>query len=421
VRQVTGFSRDGAGVAVATVVAILLFGVSGVLLHFGFYTHDLIADTPLYQHYGNAIVHGRVPYRDFEIDYPPGALPMFAVPALFGTGAAGGVSTGFGRTFETVMWICGTAAIIAMAISLWKVGARPARIWSALLFAAFAPLALGAILLSRFDLWPGALVAVALAALVTDRHRLGSGALGLGVTAKLYPAALLPLALAYTWKRRGRAEAIVCLGIMAGAVALVFLPFVVIAPGGVWQSIGGQLSRPLQIESLGSALLLVAQRTDGVDVTLRTTHGSQNLVGAGPDALATISTVLQVAALVAVWSAFARGPASREALLRGSAAAVSGFVAFGKVLSPQFLIWLIPLVPLARSRLAALLLASALVLTQLWFPFRYWTELVRDLDPTVSSLVLVRDLILVALFALLLSHQFRDARRRAGSGVAATS
>jgi hypothetical protein len=93
-----------------------------------------------------------------------------------------------------------------------------------------------------------------------------------------------------------------------------------------------------QIETLGSALLLTAHQTFDIGVTQRTSHGSQNLVGAVPDALATISTVVQIAAVVAVWILFVRVPATREVLLRGSAATLSGFVAFGKVRSPQFLI-----------------------------------------------------------------------------------
>ena len=83
---------------------------------------------------------------------------------------------------------------------------------------------------------------------------------------------------------------------------------------------------------------------------------------------------------------------------------VCAFVAFGKVLSPQFLIWLIPLVPLVRGRrglAASALLAAALLLTQLWFPFRYW-DLVLHFGTLESWLVLLRDLVLVSLFAVLL-------------------
>ena len=90
-------------------------------------------------------------------------------------------------------------------------------------------------------------------------------------------------------------------------------------------------------------------------------------------------------------------------MLLAAAAAVCAFVALGKVLSPQFLIWLVPLVPLVRGRrgvTASTLLGAALVLTQLWFPFRYW-ELAREFDPLASFLVLARDLVLLALLALL--------------------
>jgi hypothetical protein len=88
-------------------------------------------------------------------------------------------------------------------------------------------------------------------------------------------------------------------------------------------------------------------------------------------------------------------------------AAVLAFVAFGKVLSPQYMIWLIPLVPLVRSRVAQLLLVGALVLTQVEFPGRYW-QLATDLKPSIAGVVLARDLVLVALFGLLLWEPRRE-------------
>ena len=88
------------------------------------------------------------------------------------------------------------------------------------------------------------------------------------------------------------------------------------------------------------------------------------------------------------------------------------FVAFGKVLSPQFLIWLIPVVPLVRGRRglwACGLLLAALFLTQLWFPFRYF-RLALDFETGLTWLLLARDLVLVALTLLLVTRVREPAR-----------
>jgi hypothetical protein len=390
-------------VVAAAFAAIALFVISWALLHVGFYKHKQLIDTPVYQRYGNAIADGKVPYRDFELEYPPGALPMFALPGLADPGKDQYVTTGFRRTFETIMWLCGAAALVAMAIVLRALRRSTPNVWAALCFAAITPLLLGSVVLSRFDLWPAAIVAAALAALVSGRLRLGHALLGLGVTAKLYPAVLLPLGVAFVWKRAGRREALACLGLALAVIVAVFAPFVTLSPGGVWQSLHAQLSRPLQVESLGSALLLAGHHVFGLDVTGETSYGSQNLGGGGADALAIASTVVQAALLLWIWASFARGPGSREALVRSSAATLCAFVAFGKVLSPQFPIWLIPVVPLVRGRrglLASALLAVALVLTQTWFPFRYF-RLALNFEAGLSWLLLARDLTLVALVAVL--------------------
>jgi hypothetical protein len=396
--------------AVAAFAAVAVFVGTWTLLHVGFYRHKQITDTPVYQRYGNQIAHGKVPYRDFDLEYPPGALPMFALPGLAAPGHGQDVKPGFRRTFETLMWVCGAVALLAMAVALRALRASP---WVPLLFAAVAPLALGSVILSRFDLWPAVLVAGATAALVSARFRTGHVLLGIGAAAKFYPAVLLPLAVAFTWKRRGRTEALACLGLTVGVFVLIFLPFVVLAPGGVWHSVSMQLGRPLQVESLSAAVLLVAHHIFGFGLAGETSHGSQNIAGTAADVLGVASTVVQAAVLVWIWVSFARGPATGSRLVRAFAAAVCAFIAFGKVLSPQFLIWLIPVVPLVRGRRglwAGALLLAALVLTQIWFPFRYF-RLALDFEAGLSWLLLARDLVLVALALLLASSLRRDAIR----------
>jgi hypothetical protein len=150
-------------------------------------------------------------------------------------------------------------------------------------------------------------------------------------------------------------------------------------------------------------VLLAAHSVFGFGLTMESSHGSQNLSGAVPNVLAAAEAILQVGALIVVWALFARGAPSRTRLVLACAAALVAFVAFGKVLSPQFLIWLIPVVPLVGGRrglLASGLLGAALILTQLWFPYRYW-QLALHFGWLQSWLVLARDLVLVGLFVVL--------------------
>ena len=125
-------------------------------------------------------------------------------------------------------------------------------------------------ILSRFDLWPALLATAALVLLVRGRHLSGWALLGAAVAAKLWPLVLVPLALAWSI-RRGRPFAP-----FAGAAVLlaVTLPFAVVSPGGLWDSISGQASRPLQVESLGAAIVTTFSHPEIV-----TSHGSQNIVG----------------------------------------------------------------------------------------------------------------------------------------------
>jgi hypothetical protein len=358
--------------AVVASAATGLFLVCWGLVHRFFWAHGQLVDWPTYRNYGDAIVHhGLVPYRDFAVEYPPGALPVFALPSLVGD---------YASSFAWLMAACGIALVLVVA-SIRR---------GAAFYVALAPVLAGSLILSRFDLWPALLAAAALAALLREHHRLGWALLGAAVAAKLWPLVFVPIALVWS-ARRGRAWAGVA-GLAVAAAA--FVPFAVIAPHGLWSSLSGQASRPLQIESLGAAILTTFGHPRVV-----TTHGSQNVAGHG--LVATVFTLLQVAALVALWIAFARGPATRERFLRYAAACVCAFVAFGKVLSPQFLLWLIPLVPLVAGRRGAgavALLTAALLLTQVWFPQRYWDYA----GPFhLAWVVLLRDLVLVGLVGLL--------------------
>jgi uncharacterized membrane protein len=349
-----------------------LFLLCWWLVHLGFWSHGALVDWPTYQRYGDAILHhGLVPYRDFAVEYPPGALAVFIAPAAFGN---------YAGAFAWEMAVCGLA-LVAVVAAIRR---------EAAFYVALAPVLAGSLILSRFDLWPALLTVAALALLLRERHALGWALLGAAVAAKLWPLVIVPLALVWSYRARRFRAPLAGLAVLGAA----FVPFAILAPHGLWASLHGQASRPLQIESLGASLFTAFGHPSVIS-----SHGSQNVAGHG--VVAGLLTLLQIASLVALWIAFARGPATGDRLLRYSAASVCAFIAFGKVLSPQFLLWLIPLVPLVRGRrgLAATgLLTAALVLTQVWFPRRYW-EYVFGFHH--ADVVLARNLALVALLAVL--------------------
>jgi uncharacterized membrane protein len=365
------------------VVALVVFALSWYCLGHWWYAHGRIVDTPFYQSFGLQMRLGALPYRDFQVEYPPGALPAFLVPTYFGRPT---LFASYATWFARLMFLCGLGCLVFLMLSRAS--------WRALALVAVSPLLVGYLLETRFDLWPVLLVSGAVAGFLHDRHRLGWFALALAVTAKLYALVLVPIALVWTLRRRGKPEAGAGLAIFAATAAAVFAPFALLAPHGLWESLWGQVSRPIQIESLAGALLSTFGHPHEV-----LSNNSVSLSGHG--SLAALTTVIEVGCLVALWIGFARGQADEDRLLRYCAGCVAAFVAFGKVLSPQYLIWLVPLVPLVRGRrglVASGLLVLALVVTQFYFTASRYRSLQAHFD--YAWLVLGRDLMLLVLLAV---------------------
>ena len=195
------------------------------------------------------------------------------------------------------------------------------------------------------------------------------------------------------------------------AVALaVVVPFAAYDLHGVASSFRSQAERGLQVESLGSSLLLVADRLGLYQAHVVRTTGvaGRNLAGSLPHTFAVVTLVLEAAAVLTVWLLYARARDGRARLPLAFAAAVAGFLAFTKVFSPQYLVWLLPLVVLSGSALAIGLTAVSLLLAQAWF-FHYHA-LFRLGWPV--WLVVVRDLLVLAVFAALVAALAQAQLRR---------
>jgi hypothetical protein len=390
-----GRDRDLAWVvAAALVFAATALATTAVVRDSG----RQIVDTGRYDAYADAVRDGMVPYRDFEVEYPPGALLFFVAPSLVSSAEAG-----YFWAFAASMALVGAVAVVLTGLTLRRLGRPPRAQRRLLAVLALAPVAFGGVLLTRFDLVPAALVAGASLLLAAGRLRAAAVVLGLGVAVKAYPVVLLPLLVAAAWRTSGRRRAAEVLGLTLVVVSLAYAPFVIVASDGVADSTWRQLSRPLQVESLGAGALVLLDRLSGVGVVVESGYGSQNLVGTAAAAVAAAAGVVTAAALLALWLAFARGAADAERTVRFGAAALVAVAGLGKVVSPQFLVWLLFALWLPggrRGSVARLLFVTAAVLTAVWFPWLYF-DLPDDRDPLVASLVVARGLALAAALAVL--------------------
>ena len=294
---------------------------------------------------------GAVPYRDFAVEYPPGALPAFLVPTYFGQPT---IFSSYAAWFARLMLLCGVGSLVFLLL------ARAS--WRAVAFVAVSPLLVGYLLVTRFDLWPVLFVSAAIAAFLRDRHRLGWFALALAFTAKLYAVVLIPVAAVWTLRRRGTAGARGRARGLRVSAAAVFLPFALLSPHGLWESLWGQVSRPIQIESLAGALLATFGHPREV-----LSNNSVSIAGHGgfrrrqPRSRSPASSCSGSGSRVGL---------PNRTVFSATPGCVAAFVAFGKVLSPQYLIWLVPLVPLVRGRrglVASGLLALALIVDAVLF------------------------------------------------------
>ena len=294
-----------------------------------------------------------MPYRDFQLEYPPGALPVFVLPSLGHEGDRAAYDRWFDRR-DGALRLPRAARNRARACA--RCGAGPLRTAAALGFFGVSPLLIGSVVLTRFDFWPAALAVFALAALLLGPAR-----------ARGAPA-----------RRRDRGEALAgrarCRSSSSGScgraglarprsgppasppsLAAIFLPFAVLSPGGVAHSFHAQLARPLQLESLGSAILIalhhVAGTTLHVDGELRLAERHGHRARTPRQIVTTIAGAARARRRLGRCSRAA--PATGARLVTHSAAAIAALLAFGKVFSPQFVIWLVPFVLARRAACAA--------------------------------------------------------------------
>jgi hypothetical protein len=368
----------------------------------GLVTDSLWGDVGHYEGFARRILDGDIPYGDFTVEYPPFALPAFVVPALVTSTAPD-----YLFVFKLLMAACGVIVLLATGASLARLGSSPRRTVAALGTIALAPLLLGHVFLNRYDLWPTALVAVAVAAYLARRETIGSAFLAGSFAAKIFTVSMLPLA---AWRvvaagdRRALARNV---AVFTAVCVAIFGFFLVTSFGGLGFSYWTQASRDLHTESLAGSILLALDTLGLYTASIVPGDpGSLDLDGTLPDVLATLTSVAAAAAIAWVWLACRRSLRSDAVFVGAFAAAAVAFLALAKVISPQFVTWLLPLVPLVEGPAGAVaiaLLAAVMPLTQL--ELRGWEGL--HVDAWAAWILLARNVLLVVLLVVLL----REVRR----------
>jgi Glycosyltransferase family 87 len=353
-------------------------------------------DLALYRAAGESILQGEIPYRDFFIEYPPGSLPAFIPPALGSTSRAG-----FIALFSSEMALALAATLLLTALAARRLLGSYGWILPAVTFA-LAVLLLYPVAVTRYD----AVVALTLGLAVFFAAPggrflvLAYVSLGLGAAAKIVPAlATVPLALT----RRGVAGGY---AVFLAVVALSIAPFALLGGRGLLQSFAYQAGRGLQVESLAASVLIFLRSVHGVVFD----HGAFELQEGGVGVATSLSPLLTLVLLavtgLVMYVEYRRfGRLGPGAFPRHAAALILALMLGSKVLSPQYMIWLLPLVPLgaggAVGTIVCALFLAACFTTTLVFPIHYG-DLLSFRYPG-PELLIARNLLLVILWAALLA------------------
>lgn len=329
-----------------------------------------VSDLYLYGVYSRLLRDGLVPYRDFGFEYPPLALG----PVALGASPV---------AFALVM-------LAALLGAQWCCGRLAGR--SAAWAFALTPLLTGALVRTHFDAVPALLTIAAVLAVERGRPRAGLALLGVGAMVKLYPLLLAALVLAWLVASGRRRAA------WQGALAVAAICVACLAPfagAGLADTVRFHLERPVQIESTAATVLFALGGSYVTGDPVRPDRFKSNGLAGG--AAGTVDVAFTAVLLAGVAGCVALAYAGADLALV-SLLALLCFVALGKVLSPQYMVWLAPFAAVAWARggrVPAALVAGAAALTQVEFPVRYFDLVARD-TPVVLVVAARNALLVVA-------------------------
>jgi hypothetical protein len=309
----------------------------------------------LYHHWSEVFAHGSFPVGDVTWQYPPGAALVMIFPAYV-------PALTYLQAFVLLILV---ADALTMAVLLRAGTGRPGRsLAGAWCWALGLPLMLQ-LSYARYDLLVTAVAVLGLLA-VGRRPKLGGLLAGLGSVIKVWPA------LTLLGTPRGRATRDAWTSLLASAAALLLL--LATAFHGALGFLSAQHGRGIEVESFGGTVLHLA-RLYGWPGQVRMRYGSMEYLGPYVSSVARASFALTVLALVwlLVWRLRARrwtAATPYDAALT----AVLLFMVTSRVISPQYMVWLIGLAAVCLTvrettqRPVAVLLLLATAVTTVDYP-----------------------------------------------------
>ncbi|MFD7229058.1 glycosyltransferase 87 family protein [Streptomyces sp. NPDC059881] len=337
---------------------------------------DVTSDVAvIYQGWYEVLRTGTYPVDDVTWQYPPAAALAILSPALL-------PFLDYVSAFFVLALVC-DAAVLGL---LLYAGRRPGKsMRGAWVWVAGVPL-LGPTAYARYDLMVTAVAVAALFA-AARRPRLAGALAGFGALLKVWPVLVL------AGMRKGRSW--IAAGVTAAGLLLVFAA----AMPGALAFLGFQRDRGTEVESLGALVFHVARHV-GWDGQVLLNYGSVEFLGPYVPQVSAAALGLSVVAFA--WLAAWRLRARRFTAGTTADAAFTAVLLFtitSRVISPQYMIWLVGLAAVclafrsSRMAVPGCLVLAATGLTFLGFPV--WFDLVVASDARGIAVLAARNGLLV--------------------------
>lgn len=374
---------------VAGATWLVRWAVLTVYLH-AYGTRMPIGDVDEYRHYALDFWTVAPLFHHWPVEYPPLAIVPFTLTLL----------PPLPDVYAVFAWWMG---LILVAGYLWL--RQHSTRDRALTYAAYLLLAGLATVVERYDLVPALVTLLALWAVQRRRFGWAYIWLAIGVLLKLYPAFLAPLVAVEQWRvlraerprgqgrapgrpqsaprdiirervaallgelRRPEAVAVARgVGVCVGIVGVGFGVAALLSPEGAVSGFNYASSRPLQIESTPASLLWLGTFLGFPARAVYTFH-SLNYVGPLEVVFEPLALLALAAGCLLVYWRLAKG---RLDVGRAFVACLCVVIVANKIFSPQYLIWVLPLVAYVDG-FDVIWLAISL-LTALIFPLLYFSS-----------------------------------------------